>query len=129
LAPLTLQNPRISSASRKPNFGLGRKSVKERWAGITESGFGPKSVKVIMVMGEVLYGVTDFSFGLKSVKGREGWEITESGFGPKSVKVIMVMGEVLYGVTDFSFGRKSVNRGIVTESGFGRKSVRCFGGG
>jgi hypothetical protein len=77
LAPLTLQNPRISSASRKPNFGLGRKSVKERWAGITESGFGLKSVmelKAIEGRGWLYWGKWT----------RAGIFFTESGFGLKS---------------------------------------------
>jgi hypothetical protein len=53
---------------------------------VAESGFGRKSVKVVIVMGEVLYGVTDFGFGLKSVKCGEG-EITESRLGLKSVMI------------------------------------------
>jgi len=37
--------------------------------GVAENGLGLELVKVIMVMGEVLYDITENGFGLKSVMG------------------------------------------------------------
>ena len=43
-----------------------------RQARITESGLGPKSVNMLMVMGKVLYVITESGFGRKSVREERG---------------------------------------------------------
>jgi len=40
--------------------------------GVAENGLGLELVKVIMVMGEVLYDITESGFGLKPVMGGVG---------------------------------------------------------
>ena len=48
--------------------------------GVAENGLGLELVKVIMVMGEVLYDITESGFGLKPVM--EGWGKEKGADGP-----------------------------------------------
>ena len=43
-------------------------TVKSPMMDVAESGFGPKSVNILMVMGKVLYVIAESGLGLESVK-------------------------------------------------------------